>query len=53
MKGFGLLNNWVVYICVCVKPRFPKYAGAESRRESATHIREENTSRIHAKPKVT
>ena len=31
---------------------FPKYVKMESRRESATYIREENTSRIHAKPKV-
>ena len=33
-----------------VTPRFSKYAGAEKRRESATHIRKENTSRIYAKP---
>ena len=33
-----------------VTPRFPKYAGAEARHESATHIRKENTSRICAKP---
>ena len=33
-----------------VTPRFPKYAEAETRRESATHIHKENTSRIHAKP---
>jgi len=31
----------------------PKIRETESRRESATYIREENTSRIHAKPKVT
>ena len=38
---------------VYVTPRFPKYVGTESRRRSATYIREENTLRIHAKPKVT
>ena len=31
----------------------PKYMKMESRGESATYIRKENTSRIHAKPKVT
>ena len=36
-----------------VTPRFPKYVETESRRESATYIREENTQRIHAKPKLT
>jgi len=36
-----------------VTPRFPKYVEAESRRESATYTREENTTRIYAKPKVT
>ena len=36
-----------------VTPRFPKYARAETRHESAKHIREENTSHIRAKPKVT
>ena len=36
-----------------VTPRFPKYVETGSRRESATYIREENTPRIHAKPKVT
>jgi len=38
---------------VVVTPRFPKYIGTESRRESATYICEENTSRIQAKPKIT
>jgi len=33
--------------------RFPKYMETELRRESATYIREKNTPRIHAKPKVT
>jgi len=33
--------------------RFPKYVGADMRRESAMYIREENSSRIHAKPKET
>jgi len=33
-----------------VTPRFPKYAGAETRHESATHIRKKITSRIRAKP---
>jgi len=36
-----------------VTPRFPKYAGAETRHESATYIREEITPHIYAKPKVT
>ena len=36
-----------------VTPRFPKYAETESRRESATYIREEITPHIYAKPKVT
>ena len=36
-----------------VTPRFPEYAETESRRESATYIREKNTPRIHAKPKLT
>ena len=35
-----------------VTPRFPKYVETGSRRESGTYIREENTPRIHAKPKV-
>ena len=34
-------------------PRLLKYVKKESQRESATYIREENTPRIHAKPKVT
>ena len=33
--------------------RFPKYVKTETRRESATYVRKENTSRIYAKPKVT
>jgi len=32
-----------------VMPRFPKYAEVKTRRESATHIRKKNTSRIRAK----
>ena len=36
-----------------VTPRFPEYVEMESRRESAMYIREENTPRIHAKPKLT
>jgi len=35
-----------------VTPRFPKYARAETRRKSAMYIREKNTPRIHAMPKV-
>jgi len=34
-------------------PRFPKYMESESRRESATYMREENTSHTYAKPKAT
>ena len=37
----------------CVTPRFPKYVEVELRRRSATYIREENSSHIYAKPKVT
>ena len=40
-------------IFVFVTPRFLKYVKKESQRESATYIREENTPRVHAKPKVT
>jgi len=36
-----------------VIPRFPWYMKTESRWESATYIREENTPRMHAKPKKT
>jgi len=43
----------MVLVIHAVTPRFPKYGKTESRRESATYIREENTPRIHAKPKVT
>ena len=32
-----------------VTAHFSKYAGADTRRESATHIRKENTPRIRAK----
>jgi len=35
------------------RPAFQKFARVETRRESATYIREENTLRVHAKPKVT
>jgi len=41
------------YQVLSVTPRFPKYDETESRRESATYIRKENTPRIHAKPKLT
>ena len=50
-------NKFIVFVIICllisisITSRFPKYVKIESRRESATHIREENTSRIHAKPK--
>jgi len=40
-------------LIIGVTPRFLKYAKTESRRESATYIREEITPRKHAKPKVT
>ena len=40
------LSHEVIY---CHAP-LPKYAGAETRHESATHIRKENPSRIRAKP---
>jgi len=36
-----------------VTPRFPKYAKAESRSESAPYIREEKAPHMHAKSKVT
>jgi len=36
--------------CPTVTPRFPKYAEAETRRESVTHTRKKTTSRIRAKP---
>ena len=41
------------YLMNDVMPRFPKYVKMESRRESATYIREKNTSCLHAKPEVT
>jgi len=44
---------WRLLLFDSVTPRFPKYAETESRRESATYIREENTLHIYAKPKVT
>jgi len=42
-----------LFFAATITPRFPKYAETELRRESATYIRKKNTSRIHAKPKVT
>jgi len=54
-----LLNNHIIHVVSHpasqnqrnpVTSRFPKYTEAEARRESATHIRKENTSRIRAKP---
>ena len=36
-----------------VTSRFPKYVETESRRRSAMHVRQKNTSRIRTKPKVT
>ena len=40
------------FLSFCHAPLL-KYVETESRRKSATYIREENTSRIHAKLKVT
>ena len=48
-----LCRTWLWYQENLVTPCFPKYVETESRRESATYIREKNTPRIHAKPKVT
>ena len=45
----GLRSLWMS----CVTLRFPKYVETESRRESTTYIREEKSSHIHAKSKVT
>ena len=42
-----------VWHFVVITPCFPKYGEVESRRRSATYIREENTLPIHANPKVT
>ena len=49
------ISTWIIVAILefGVTPRFPKYAEIESRRESTTYIREENTTRIHAKPKIT
>jgi len=46
-------RNFADMLTKIVTPRFPKYMKTESRREPATHIRKENTSRIRAKPKLT
>jgi len=43
-----IMSLWLLQWPVYVTPRFSKYAETESRRESATYIREENTLRIHA-----
>ena len=46
---FLIMYHFLYY---CHAP-LPKIRGTESGRESATHLRKKNTSRIRAKPKVT
>ena len=56
--GYEFPITWKVYFHVyaqtyTVMPRFSKYVKTESWRESVTYIREKNTPRIYAQPKVT